>query len=121
MPLFSPLFTIAGEEGLAKKKEELEAAIERNEEEPPDALLESVPIPSVDSIQFHPIQQFRNFGPTSGERPRLLEFDVAAIPTPIQFDQINSSFVMLSSYVNVEGMNSFGSTSLKVKSVRSER
>jgi len=93
-----------GEDGLTNKKEELDEAIEKNEEEPPTELLESVPIPSIDTIQFHPIQQFRNFGENHGANTKLAEFDISTIPTPLQFDLINSSFVSLSAYVNTEGL-----------------
>ena len=85
------------------KKEELVAAIEKNEEEPPTELLESVPIPPIDSIVFHPIEQHRNFGPKTGPKIPLPEFDVDAIAQPFQFDQVNSAFVSLSAFINTEG------------------
>jgi len=94
-----------GDDGLERKKVELAAAIEKNEEEPPTELLESVPIPSVDSIVFHPIQQHRNFGPKTGPNISLPDFDVSAIEHPFQFDQVNSSFVSLSAFVDTDGLD----------------
>lgn len=93
-----------GEKGLETKKDELAAAIEKNEEEPPTELLESVPIPPIDSIVFHPIEQHRNFGPKTGPKIPLREFDVDAIAQPFQFDQVNTAFVSLSAFINTEGL-----------------
>jgi Zn-dependent M16 (insulinase) family peptidase len=79
-----------GEEGLNKKKIELDEAMEKNEIEAPDEILRSVPIPSASSLKFHPVESFN----TSSEK-QLENFNLKKMPVFFQFDQIGSNFVYL--------------------------
>jgi len=79
-----------GEEGLNKKKLELEEAMDKNELEAPDEILRSVPIPSASSIKFHPVESFN----TSSAK-QMEDFDLRKMPVFFQFDQVLSNFVYL--------------------------
>jgi len=79
-----------GEDGLSKKKVELEEAMEKNELDAPDEVLRSVPIPSASSIQFHPVNSF-----TTNSEKQMANFDLKKMPVFFQFDQIGSNFVYL--------------------------
>jgi hypothetical protein len=54
---------LSGEAGLQQKQEELEAAIEENEREPPELLLRSLPIPGTETITYHPITSYTSASP----------------------------------------------------------
>jgi len=84
-----------GEEGLNKKKLELEEAMEKNELEAPDEILRSVPIPSASSIKFHPVNSF-----TTSSEKQMEGFDLKKMPVFFQFDQIGSNFVYLFTVLN---------------------
>ena len=86
-----------GEDGLAKKKAELAAAMEMNEALAPDSLLTSVPIPSSDSILFHKVTSVNTNSPD-----QLEDFDLKQMPVFFQFDQISSNFVYLFTVLNTD-------------------
>jgi len=79
-----------GKEGLEKKGKELDKAMDQNEEEAPDEVLTSVPIPTTDSIKFHPVKTFTS---SSVEQPS--NFDLTKMPVFTQFNAVNSNFVYL--------------------------
>ncbi|XP_055593217.1 uncharacterized protein C05D11.1-like [Uranotaenia lowii] len=63
-----------GEEGLAKKGKELAEAMAANEIPPPDDMLTSIPVPSLDGIEFHPVEIYkssRNANPPGVELSKL--------------------------------------------------
>ncbi|XP_023020385.2 uncharacterized protein C05D11.1 isoform X1 [Leptinotarsa decemlineata] len=77
------------EEGLQKKGELLERAIEFNDREPPVEMLTSVAIPSFGSIRFHNIERFRS---DLGKNSRL---DLSETPVFTYFDHLKTSFVYM--------------------------
>jgi len=79
-----------GEEGLLKKQSELDRAMELNEVEAPNEVLQSVPIPSATSVKFHPVKSF-----TTESEIQMENFDLKKMPIYFQFDQIGSNFVYL--------------------------
>ena len=64
--------------------------MDKNEEEAPDDMLSSVPIPDASSISFHPVTTFKTDGPS-----KLEQFDLKTLPIFSQFDEITSNFVYL--------------------------
>ena len=88
-----------GVDGLRKKKDELDAAMMKNEEEAPEEVLSSVPIPKVSSIKFHPVSTHR----TSDEE-HLPNFDLRKMPVNFQFDQVNSNFVYLMTVIDTSSI-----------------
>ncbi|KAF5298438.1 hypothetical protein FQR65_LT01217 [Abscondita terminalis] len=78
-----------GEEGLAQKEDELNKAIEFNERPPPDSMLTSVPIPNINSINFHDITCYST---TSSNKKHI---DLSNTPVFTYFDHLKSSFVYI--------------------------
>ena len=88
-----------GEEGLKKKQEELDAAMEMNEREAPDEVLTSVPIPSSDSITFHKIAST-----TTASDHQLDNFNLKQMPVYFQLDEISTNFVYLFTVLDTESV-----------------
>ncbi|ELU05156.1 hypothetical protein CAPTEDRAFT_140557 [Capitella teleta] len=81
-----------GKDGLKIKEKCLEEATAANEVEPPTDVLLSVPVPSVDSIHFHTIQQSSNHSPTSDTNAK---FPLKDLPVTFQLDDIQTNFVTM--------------------------
>lgn len=79
-----------GPEGLKKKEEELAAAMAINEIPPPEGMLRSVPISSIDSIQFHTISST-----TSESKVQDPRFNLADVPMFMQLDHLQTNFVYI--------------------------
>ncbi|XP_071452193.1 uncharacterized protein C05D11.1-like [Hetaerina americana] len=79
-----------GVQGLAKKEKELTAATEENEKPPPEPLLRGIPIPSIASIHFHPINSF-----TSDKYFLHPNIDLAALPFRLHLDDLRTNFVYI--------------------------
>jgi len=88
-----------GEEGLKNKTDLLENAMEKNDLEPPEELLRSVPIPSAASIQFHPVTSYNS---NSEIQPQ--GFDLKKLPVYFQLDQVATNFVYLYAVINTESV-----------------
>jgi len=87
--------TMLGENGLAKKGDELESAIEQNEEEPPLDLITSMKVPSTDSIRFHGIETITNVQLTDHSAVKTEKLQISEIPFSVQVDDIKSLFLQL--------------------------
>ncbi|XP_011145031.2 uncharacterized protein C05D11.1 [Harpegnathos saltator] len=79
-----------GTDGLERKELELLKAIEENERPVPDELLESVPIPGTDTINFHHIKSYTTETPEQHSR-----LDVTKLPFFTYLDHVNTNFVYL--------------------------
>ena len=88
-----------GVDGLKNKQRELYEAMEANEEEAPESVLSSVPIPSASSIKFHPVTTYRT---NDAAQPESLNLD--QLPVFCQFDQINSNFVYLTNIIDTSNI-----------------
>lgn len=81
-----------GENGLKQKVEELTAAMEENCNPAPAEMLVEVPIPSTDSIQFHPVNVYR-YG---GEKQLECGLDLNALPMYGEIYDLHTNFVYVS-------------------------
>ena len=88
-----------GEDGLKKKQDGLDAAMENNEVEAPEEILSSVPIPSASSIKFHPVTSYKTDG-----AEQLSDFNLTKMPVWFQFDQINSNFIYLTTVIDTSSI-----------------
>lgn len=79
-----------GKAGLQEKENVLLKSTEVNEKPPPVDMLTCVPIPDVNSIKFHSIQNF-----TSKSDQQHPNFDVSKSPLFFQIDHIKTNFVYL--------------------------
>lgn len=79
-----------GDVGLKMKQQILCDAIEYNERPPPDNMLTSVPIPSLDSIKFHDIVRYKT---DSCEKQHI---DLSQTPVFTYFDHVKTNFVYVS-------------------------
>ncbi|XP_014204980.1 uncharacterized protein C05D11.1 [Copidosoma floridanum] len=79
-----------GPEGLKKKGEELEKAINENETPISDDILTKVPIPSTDSFNSHPIKSFE-----TGSQDQYPRFDCNKLPFYTYLDHVNTNFVYM--------------------------
>lgn len=77
-----------GAAGLATKENELTEAMQANNVLPPNEMLTQVPIPSPDSIHFHPVTKYR-----SNEVANPPGFDVNALPCYAEAFDIHTNFV----------------------------
>lgn len=77
-----------GEDGLKNKAEELEKAIEYNEREPPLDMLTSLPVPSVETNNFHKIIRYKC-------EDNQVGLNLSDAPVYTFFDDINSNFVYI--------------------------
>lgn len=77
-----------GAEGLATKENELVDAMGVNAILPPNEMLTQVPIPSPDSIHFHPVKKY-----CSNEIDHPPGFDVNALPCYAEAFDIHTNFV----------------------------
>uniref|UniRef100_A0A8D8XF76 Uncharacterized protein C05D11.1 n=1 Tax=Cacopsylla melanoneura TaxID=428564 RepID=A0A8D8XF76_9HEMI len=79
-----------GKEGLAEKEALMMKSTEENEKPPPPEMLTCVPIPNINSINFHSIESF-----TSKSEKQHPNFDVTNSPLFFQIDHIKTNFVYL--------------------------
>lgn len=77
-----------GKDGLKLKAEKLSIATEENDKPPPNEMLTSVPIPSIESIKFHSIEKF-----TSQSSQQHPQFDISKTPLFFQVDHVKTNFV----------------------------
>ncbi|XP_045538857.1 uncharacterized protein C05D11.1 [Papilio machaon] len=80
-----------GESGLAKKAEQLVAAMEYNERPPPEGLLASIPVPSCDNLKCHNITTW------STDSEPCPYFDLKEVPLYTRVHSLNTNFV----YINI--------------------
>ncbi|XP_046995924.1 uncharacterized protein C05D11.1-like isoform X1 [Schistocerca americana] len=79
-----------GKEGLSEKGEKLRHAMLENEKPPPEEMLTSVPIPSIASINFHPIKRYTT--DSSEQHPK---FDLSGVPVQMHLDDIHTNFIYM--------------------------
>lgn len=77
-----------GEEGLCSRQKILDDAIQFNDRPAPDALLTSVPIPSIKSITYHPITRY-----SSASSEDKIDLTKTSIFT--YFDHVQTNFVYM--------------------------
>ena len=88
-----------GEDGLKKKEVEMEESMAKNEEEAPEEILNSVPIPSASSISFHPVKTHR-----TNDDEQMDNFNLKTMPVFFQFDQVNSNFVYITTIIDTSSI-----------------
>ncbi|XP_055630740.1 uncharacterized protein C05D11.1-like [Toxorhynchites rutilus septentrionalis] len=86
-----------GEEGLASKGKQLHDAMAANEIPPPDEMLTSIPVPSIDGIMFHPVEIFRS---TEGKNPPGLNLE--DLPVYAEAYHLHTNFCYLMVTMNTE-------------------
>lgn len=79
-----------GKEGLKEKEKLVQSAVEHNDREAPESMLTSVPIPSIESINFHNIVRHRS------DLDQRQMIDLSDTPVYTYFDHIKSGFVYVS-------------------------
>lgn len=79
-----------GKEGLERNEKELQEAIVQNSIPVPDEVLNSVPIPSTDLINFHHIKSYTT--ETAEQHSRL---DATKLPLYTYLDHVNTNFVYM--------------------------
>ena len=89
-----------GKEGLEEKSKILEKAMEMNEEDAPDHVLNTVPIPDADCICLHTVQSYSS--DDSSESCPM--FDLKQMPLFTKFNQINSQFVYFHVVMNTSSV-----------------
>uniref|UniRef100_A0A1E1XGZ8 Putative zn-dependent peptidase n=1 Tax=Amblyomma aureolatum TaxID=187763 RepID=A0A1E1XGZ8_9ACAR len=92
---------ILGEEGLAKRAEALEKAIESNEREPPKEMILAVQVPPISTISFHTLQRACNAQSEKG----IMSFGLHGIPFRFQLDHIKTNFVTMTVILNTSGIS----------------
>ncbi|CAG2067937.1 unnamed protein product, partial [Timema podura] len=80
-----------GEDGLKEKARLLQEAMAQNEKPPPKHMLTSVPIPSISSINFHPLKFYTAESPE--QHPR---FHLPQAPVYMHLDHLHTNFVYVS-------------------------
>ncbi|CAK9798548.1 Uncharacterized protein C05D11.1 [Anthophora plagiata] len=88
-----------GNDGLKQKEKELQEAIATNEIPIPDEILNSVPIPSTNLINFHHIKSYTT--ETSKQHSR---FDVSKLPFYTYLDHVNTNFVYMFVIMNTSNI-----------------
>ncbi|XP_023238185.1 uncharacterized protein C05D11.1-like [Centruroides sculpturatus] len=81
---------ILGEEGLKAKEELLQAAKKKNDIKPPKELLQSIPIPSFDKVEFQSIRRLTN----CKEDPTFDQM-LQEMPCSFHLDDVNTKFVTM--------------------------
>ncbi|CAG0915932.1 unnamed protein product [Notodromas monacha] len=90
-----------GKAGMELKEKLLTKAVKANEVAPDQEILESIPVPSVKGIRFHPITSYANFNMDAGRIESLApNFDLGLIPFKMRIDDVNSSFIAMSLIIN---------------------
>ncbi|KAE8440606.1 hypothetical protein EG329_007041 [Mollisiaceae sp. DMI_Dod_QoI] len=89
-----------GEEGLAKLADKLKAAIEKNDVEIPNSVLQKWPVPGVDSIHFINSTSARSglakkLGTPSNDIQKIINSSSSDLPLFIQFEHVPTNFVHL--------------------------
>lgn len=92
---------ILGEEGLAKRADALEKAIEANEREPPKEMILAVQVPPISTISFHTLQRACNAQSDKG----ILSFGLQGIPFRFELDHIKTNFVTMTVILNTSGIS----------------
>lgn len=87
-----------GEEGLKMWQDRVEKAKETNEIPPPPEMLQSVPVPGTDSINFHLLQAYSNHEDsrahtTTEKSPASVPMQLSDLPVKFQLDNLHSNFV----------------------------
>ncbi|XP_063241639.1 uncharacterized protein C05D11.1-like [Bacillus rossius redtenbacheri] len=77
-----------GQDGLRAQADRLKAAMFENEKPMPDEMLTSVPIPGIESINFHSIQSF-----TTDSAEQHPKFPLADVPVRMHLDNLRTNFV----------------------------
>ena len=86
-----------GPEGMEKKKQELEAALE-SQMLPSNEILTKIPLGDVEKIQFRSLNSYnRTLNPGN-------LFNFSGIPFKIHVDDVNSKFVTLYVYIDLKGL-----------------
>lgn len=81
-----------GEDGLAQKGKELEAALAENDREPPLEMLTSLPVPTTKSIKFHQLEVMRKFDETDKMNLKSFPFYVELYDLKSNFIEVTLSF-----------------------------
>ncbi|XP_045129577.1 uncharacterized protein C05D11.1-like [Portunus trituberculatus] len=95
-----------GEEGLKMWKEKVEKAKETNEIPPPNHMLELVPVPGLDSINFHPLTAYNNHlessppPSTSSSISAQIGQRIHSLPIKFQLDDLHSNFVLMAAILD---------------------
>lgn len=96
-----------GEEGLKVWKEKVEKAKEANEILPPQEMLELVPVPSVKSIDFHPLRAYSNhmdmYPSITQSQPNIPTL-LNQLPMKFQLDDLHSNFVEMIAVLDVSAV-----------------
>ncbi|XP_047134404.1 uncharacterized protein C05D11.1 isoform X1 [Hydra vulgaris] len=93
-----------GPEGLEQMKKELEAAIKENEREPAKEIINSLPIPSPESLSFHQIDSFCNLAPPSNLELAEM-FPINSIPCAFYVYHVNSLFTTLIAIIDTSNLS----------------
>lgn len=91
-----------GEEGLAKKGDQLTDAVASNEIPPPQEMLTKVPIPNVSNINSLPSTVQERDGEVFGDQSKLSGLNINEFPIPINVTScgIDSNFGYIMTYFN---------------------
>ncbi|XP_050051775.1 uncharacterized protein C05D11.1-like [Dermacentor andersoni] len=90
-----------GDEGLQKRAEALEKAIEANEKEPPKEMILAVEVPPVSTISFHSLLRACNAHGDKG----IMSFGLQGIPFRFELDHLKTNFVSLTVMLNTSGIS----------------
>uniref|UniRef100_A0A224ZBQ4 Zn dependent peptidase n=1 Tax=Rhipicephalus zambeziensis TaxID=60191 RepID=A0A224ZBQ4_9ACAR len=90
-----------GEDGLQKRAEALEKAIEANEKEPPKDMILAVQVPPVSTIRFHSLVRVCNVQGDKG----IMSFSFQGIPFRFEVDHLKTNFVSLTVMFNTNGIS----------------
>ncbi|KAG8228414.1 hypothetical protein J437_LFUL003887 [Ladona fulva] len=88
-----------GPDGLSEKEKQLIAATEENEKPPPESLLRGIPIPSMSSIQFHPVARY-----TSESKVQHSAADLSKLPFRFHLDDVHTNFVYIFVLLDTSGI-----------------
>lgn len=89
------------EEGLQKRAEALEKAIDANEKEIPKEVIQAVVVPSLSSINYHSIVRSCSETDPGG----IKEFDLTGLPFRFELDHIKTNFVSISVMMNTSDIS----------------
>eukprot|EP00794_Sanderia_malayensis_P015886 gene15886-17486_t len=94
-----------GDKGLKEKEEALEEASDENEVEPPENLVNTMKVPSIESIDFHTIQTLSN-STAKGDNSvaKVPKLHLSEIPFAFQLDHIKSLFLQMTVVLNTSNV-----------------
>ncbi|XP_064481278.1 uncharacterized protein C05D11.1-like [Ornithodoros turicata] len=88
------------EEGLQKRAEALEKAIELNEVDPPKEMIQAVVVPKLSSISYHTvIRSCNEINPNA-----IPQFDLSGLPFRFELDNIKTNFVSITIIMNTSDL-----------------